>query len=140
MRNLICTINKSFSVYSVLSIYIFGLAVGEECKGAYYHSAQERKKVTLHACLSFKILSCAICFGDLGFSKVFGLSYKICWKHSSSFFDTSTLGWDFFEILFQVKSGIVVKFCSTFDHFLGLRCATYVLGLKAMKLHSFVQS
>ena len=72
------TINKSYSEYSLLSTYNFGLAVGEECKGAYYHSAQERKKVTLHACLSFKILSCAICFGDLGFSKMFGLAYEIC--------------------------------------------------------------
>ena len=123
------TINKSFSVYSVLSIYIFRVAVGEECKGAYYHSAQERKKVTLHACLSFKILSCAICFGDLGFSKMFGLSYQICWKHSF-FFDTSTLGWDFFEIPIQVRSGFVVKFCSTFEHFLSLRSAKYVLSLK----------
>ena len=124
------TINKSFSLYSVLSIYIFRVAVGEECKGAYYHSAQERKKVTLHACLSFKILSCAICFGDLGFSKMFGLSYQICWKHSSFFFDTSTLGWDFFEIPIQVRSGSVVKFCSTFEHFLSFRSAKYVLSLK----------
>ena len=124
------TINKSFSVYGVLSIYIFRVAVGEECKGAYYHSAQERKKVTLHACLSFKILSCAICFGDLGFSKMFGLSYKICWKHSSVFFDTSTLGWDFFEIPIHVRSGFVVMYCSTFEHFLSLRSAKYVLSLK----------
>ena len=134
MRNLTCTINKSFSVYSVLSIYIFGLAVGEECKGAYYHSAQERKKVTLHACLSFKILSCAICFGDLGFSKMFGLSYKICWKHSS-FFWYLNYRLRFLWNSYTSEEWLCCEFLQyIWAFFLSLRCAKYVLSLKILKL------
>ena len=52
-----------------------------------------------------------------------------------SFFDTSTIGWDFFEIPIQVRSGFVVNFCSTFEHFfLSLRCAKYVLSLNILTM------